>query len=385
MSRFTTDDLTAERIRALVRNGEPEAQDLEYKSAPNDAMANTSGGLLLFGIQEIRENGKNTGIPDSIIGLEDGAIDELVRGLGDKIRSGIDPHIRGLDTRTVPVDGTVVVAVLVPHSIDGPHQLVDKKQFYARSERANYLMTVDQIRWAFMWSHGLADASRRFVAKRLDLVRQNRTPLSMWERSNTRVVMHVIPFSALSQDKRIDLRPDFKDSVDVGLLDGGFQLRRNNIDGAVIADGVPGRGELPSQYTQLFRDGTVEAVWAGIEAGPRLEPEQFVSAWALEHAIHRVLASSIAFFKKKGIGPSASVWVSLLGMKGLTLLSSTRAIPRDGCTFDRDEIVLDELVIEELDEDLLKSVRPLFDSFWRAAGHDASPNFDADGRYKVRD
>ena len=78
-------EVTLEDLNGLVQAQIPESPTLEYKEAlPGradgerkefladvSALANTSGGVIIFGIREERDpEGRKTGTPESLIGLQ---------------------------------------------------------------------------------------------------------------------------------------------------------------------------------------------------------------------------------------------------------------------------------------------------------------------------
>ena len=104
------DGITFDDVQALVDTGEAERDDLEYKAELPDwtkkgegkkeflkdvcAMANDRGGWLVYGVSELEdEDGKNTGVPDQLVGIACANEDEEKRRLRDIVRNGIAPRI----------------------------------------------------------------------------------------------------------------------------------------------------------------------------------------------------------------------------------------------------------------------------------------------------
>ena len=96
-------------IEALIANEVSESQDLEYKeklpSGNKDekkefladvvAMANAIGGVIVYGIAERRDDGRPTGLPDRVAGLDVQNTDSETLRLENMLRAGIDPRISG--------------------------------------------------------------------------------------------------------------------------------------------------------------------------------------------------------------------------------------------------------------------------------------------------
>jgi len=105
-------------LEALVRDQVPESVVLDYKErlpeatpgarrdflADVAAMANTRGGVLLYGAREARdtEAGK-TDLPEAIVGLAGESAAEAQLRLEQTIRSGLDPPLTGCIVRTFPL------------------------------------------------------------------------------------------------------------------------------------------------------------------------------------------------------------------------------------------------------------------------------------------
>ena len=140
-------DLTFAHIQAALDAGMTEAADLDWKAgippAQSDealtefakdvaAMANSGGGLLVYGIKEDRGTGEAAAIKSV-----DGS-DEAQRRLRQALNARIRPLVSGLDMiPLVSPDGQSTVLVLaVPRSPDVPHFVGDRK----RSMGAPYRM-----------------------------------------------------------------------------------------------------------------------------------------------------------------------------------------------------------------------------------------------------
>src|ERR1700752_3772232 len=132
------DEIDENDLQRLQMNGVSESQSLEYKQAlPGgtdqekkefladiSSFANTSGGDLVFGIVELRENGKSTGLPERIEGLANVNPDADGLRLESAIRDGIAPKLPGVRLRWVPgFPAGPVLVIRVPRSWAGPHMV----------------------------------------------------------------------------------------------------------------------------------------------------------------------------------------------------------------------------------------------------------------------
>ena len=120
-------DIGPEDFQQLVTNKVAESRTLEYKQslpgatdgekkeflADVSSFANSVGGDLLYGIMEAREDGKTTGIPESVEGLADVNGDAETRRLENMLRDGVQPRLQG--RRTHP---TLLPQKHVPRDLD---------------------------------------------------------------------------------------------------------------------------------------------------------------------------------------------------------------------------------------------------------------------------
>ncbi|KLN71422.1 MULTISPECIES: ATP-binding protein [Rhodococcus] len=130
--------ITDEMIDAAVADGISETGDLDWKSElppikalpqsdfPKDiaAMANTGGGVIVYGITETQKAA--TGRRD--VG---GLTQELERALRSAAVTAISPPVFGLGIHQIGAIGNQVVAIVVDASVDGPHLIYRGEYFGA--------------------------------------------------------------------------------------------------------------------------------------------------------------------------------------------------------------------------------------------------------------
>jgi len=129
-------------ISALVDNEVKESRTLEYKErlpgntdddkkeflADVSSLANASGGHLLFGVKEKRdEDGRATGRPEVAHGLAKINTDLEIGRLENILRDGLDPRVPGVRFREIAgfPKGPVIIAH-VPKSWSAPHMVTYK-------------------------------------------------------------------------------------------------------------------------------------------------------------------------------------------------------------------------------------------------------------------
>lgn len=130
-------DLSYEIIRAARDQGVVESDGLDWKRTlpgkePGDldkfatdvaAMANTGGGIIVYGVAE--EHG--TSRAREIVGVD--ASDAAQRRLRQIANNRIDPIVPGVEMVSLTGDGKSVLVLSVPRSPDAPHMIGQRESF----------------------------------------------------------------------------------------------------------------------------------------------------------------------------------------------------------------------------------------------------------------
>src|SRR5262245_14494167 len=110
-------EIVASDLDELVTAGRGEGRTIDYKSSlPGGSdddrreflydvtsLANTHGGDLIYGVEELQsEGGKNLGIPKAIAGIRIESREAVQQRLDSMMRSAIDPRIPGVALHWVP-------------------------------------------------------------------------------------------------------------------------------------------------------------------------------------------------------------------------------------------------------------------------------------------
>jgi predicted HTH transcriptional regulator len=125
----------------------PSTKDSDVKNLLADvsAFANSSGGTILFGIEE------DEGEPTVVTGI--GSIDaKAVERLSNIIGNSLDPPLRGFDFDLIETkEGKRVLVLRIKQSPSAPHMLNYKgsQKFYSRGVAGNVPMGSYEIRAAF--------------------------------------------------------------------------------------------------------------------------------------------------------------------------------------------------------------------------------------------
>lgn len=137
-------------------------------------------------------------------------------------------------------------------------------------------------------------------------------------------------------------------------------------------------------YTQIFRNGSLEATKAGIVK--KLKGRVFIIGLALEKDIFQQLWPYIDGLRDIGVPPPLIIMFTLEGVKGAdyavvdyTVMDDLRGNYEP--PLPDDVLFLPECVLEDYGTALEyhKAVRPAFDALWNAIGYSKSQFFDENG------
>ncbi len=222
------DEWNYDIIQDYVEKGYLETNTFEFKASikssnPTDnmgivettcAFANTEGGFIIFGVEDIRKSDK-----DRIIGVRNS---DLAKEFGDRI-SGINPTV-DFDFSNPPIKipgkDTVIFITQIKKSDLRPHIKVDVGKFFFRTNKGNKQMSYEQIKQEFLnYEERLNQINLLYIELLSNLtIAENleedtseettptdigfRTPMYQFD---TTVISSIIPkiFTLLSKDKSI--------------------------------------------------------------------------------------------------------------------------------------------------------------------------------------
>jgi hypothetical protein len=379
------EEITFEDIQALLDNEVAESRTLEYKSilppkADKDsekipflaevcALANTEGGDIVFGIDE------DKGFPNDLIGLEIDDQDKEILRLEEAVKSGIEPRIMQLQSKFVEsLDHKKFLILRIGKSWNAPHRVSykDHSRFYKRSSAGKYIMDISEIRSAFLLSEQIQERIRGFRNHRVSMLKaDNDLPVQMYP--GGKLSLHLIPLTSFTENFNYSIEDDRKYRhflPPFSRTGGNF---RYNLDGILIYDK---HEEKTIAYTQFFRNGIIEAVlslswWCNSEDNyiDRSYEDDIIKAFKY-----------IELYKELEIEPPIYFFISLIGVKNYRFHVNRTSQPLKNI-LDRDDIILPEGLIESLDIDPAKILRPFFDMVWNAYGFKRSYNYNEQGEW----
>jgi predicted HTH transcriptional regulator len=172
-------------LLALISNAVSEGRTIDYKRelpgnsdgekkeflADVSSFANTSGGDLIFGMDEVE------GLPTQLTGFQSANADIEIQRLDSILAFGIDPRIRY--SAKIIQGGVRSLFIRVERSWIGPHRVIFKghDRFYGRNSAGKYSLDVNQLRSAFTFSSTVTERIRAFRVDRIISLSNNDTPI----------------------------------------------------------------------------------------------------------------------------------------------------------------------------------------------------------------
>jgi len=373
------DQVTLASLEQLTRSKARESRFIDYKSEWNlgsdrakmefladvSAFANTEGGLLVYGMTE------KDGVAHSIDGLKGFARDQEQLRAEHVLARGLEPRLESVEFAQVDLaDDRIVFLVRISRSANGPHMVSDNGRFYRRIAGGRLPMDVEEVRAAFTRGPQAGNRADEFRRARVELISAGKTGARLWTRSVA--VLHFVPqtpVKALDVRRGIDL-PELRPPGQISGYD--HQMTR---DGLLVPSHI-GDGTVAS-YVRLFKDGSIEAVLAGISANQRIDA-------AYEGAMRQALDRCGKVVTKLGIPPPFMAMLTLVNVQGHAFWREPSGIPlrRRESTIESTNLLLPAVAVEVLPFDVDALLKPAFDEVWHACGSFGSPHFDEAGHWR---
>jgi hypothetical protein len=405
--------ITESDLQTLIDGQMAERKDLEYKQSlpkiadkdndkkhgksPDDekrefladvsSLANTIGGYLIFGIKE------QDGFPIELCGIQVENVDAEKLRLESILQEGLSPRIPGIEVGKIALSSKEdsILILRIPRSFLAPHRVIYKRygHFYARNSAGKYSMDVPELRTAFTLSSTITERIRDFRAERLSRISVGYETPAPLDPQLGKIVLHLVPFNAFGFEKYIDFTPAW--NVGNWRLLQPFTLQsrvnadnvRYNFDGIASVVTLSSPANLsPSAYTQIFRNGSIEIVDESILLN-EYNKHNFQGA-TYERQIVKALQDYKDLLSLLGIELPIFIMLSFLHVKGYAITHSQYYANTYGGRkeIDRNNLIVSEIMVEDLNVDLGQLMKPLFDSIWNAIGIPSSPNFNDEGKFE---
>jgi len=380
--------ITETDLESFIQNEVPEDKTLEYKrefplsSKENklkflegiSSFANASGGDLVIGI----EVDKESKLPIAVIGISisDQPLDEIIRGMDDLIRQGIQPRIPYFTIHPINLkNNNFVIIIRIKKSWIGPHRVtLGSDKFYSRGAAGKYPLDVTELRSAFLLSETRIEKIKTFIINRISDIISNETPVPMPD--GAKVILHVIPLAAFDLENTIPLNEKesiIKDLISLDLFPLSVEY---NLHG-VIKSYIRNNTGNSTEYLQFYRNGIIESVSGDHLISYR---DKCIILYRFEDHMIKALDNNLSILKKLNVEPPFLIQISLSNIQGYKLCRSHDMFeePRE---IYKDLIQLPETIIENFENPIDKILHNTFDALSNACGLPKSPNYDNDGNW----
>jgi hypothetical protein len=388
-------------IQELITNSVAENKTLEYKQelkiaavpssddekkeflADVSAFANTEGGDIIYGISE-----KNS-IPKDIIGIEIIKTDELSRKIDNLIRDGLQPRIAH-QIKILPISGNKYILLLhMEKSWNRPHRVIlgGSTAFYARNSKGKYLLDTFELRDMFNISNTLITKINSFKNERILFILDGNAPVPISQKGN--VILHFIPFDAFNPMRQENIKMLQEKSGNLGLLHWKGWNTKYNLNGYLLYSSATSKQNLSYDYTQIFRNGSIEAVdgllFSAHEVSPHF-PEKNIPMYTFEESVLHYFKKVIDYFKSINIQPPVYFSISLINVLGYSIPenNSIYSMVWGKSVIDTDIVKLPESIITDFDIKPESILQPMYDIIYNACGCERSNNFDEQGNFILR-
>jgi hypothetical protein len=388
-------------IQELITNSVAENKTLEYKqelriatvpSSDNEkkefladvsAFANTEGGDIIYGISE-----KNS-IPKDIIGIEITRTDELSRKIDNLIRDGLQPRIAH-QIKILPISGNKYILLLhIEKSWNRPHRVIlgGSTAFYARNSKGKYLLDTFELRDMFNISNTLITKINSLKNERILSILDGNAPVPISQKGN--VILHFIPFDSFNPMREANIKMLQEKSDNLGLLYWKGWNTKYNLNGYLLYSPVTSKENLSYDYTQIFRNGSIEAVDGLLFSTHEVSshfPEKNIPIYDFEKSVLYYFKKVINYFKSVNIQPPVYFSISLINVFGYSIPENNPiySMVWGKSVIDTDIVKLPESIINDFDIKPESILQPMYDIIYNACGCERSNNFDEQGNFILR-
>jgi hypothetical protein len=350
------------------------AADADKRETLKDisAFANAAGGHLIIGIEE------QNGIPVSIPGIAGTNPDDVVLRLEQMARNGLEPRIPGLRMRAIPLaSGAVCFVVRIPRSWNPPHRVSAQgaNRYWIRNSGGAHEASLDELRTLFTQGSTAIDRAIEFSDRRLTEISSGRggRPLQ----AGGRLIVHVVPLAAVITRINLNLEAVYAAYQSFRPIGSMGMSPRFNLHGFVNERG----GDQNHGYTQIFRNGIVEATKASIVRD--VQGRRVIPGIGIEQHLFEVLPGYLDGLRDLGISPPLAVLITLQGVAGAAYAVKNGPWPEPEPPIDQDTLRLPDCYIQDFgsSDDYHRALRPAIDALWNSAGYSAAQTFDGNGRW----
>lgn len=352
----------------------PDQSEAGVQELLRDAVsfANSLGGHVMYGVTTLE--GSAIDMP----GLDRAQIEEALPWMDRALQTGVAPQIPGIQFSVAPLEsGGSVLMLSIPKTWAGPHMVVFRQssRFYSRNSSGAYLLDVDELRTAFVLSETLSEKLREFRLDRVSTIFNRDVSVKLTPAPKT--VLHILPVASFRQGFRIDLEEVAKQGELIRPMMANGLVSHYNYHGFVNFSSTEHHA---FSYLQVFRNGCLEAV-----EGQMLENRdgrRLISSIEYEAEIIRCGSRLMELLRRLKIDPPYMVMLSVLGVREYSIFVESLRWQSQSRAIERDNLYLDEVVVDNPEQEFSQTMHPIFDQLWNASGWAGSMNYDKEGKWR---
>ena len=376
------ESIDAAALQALIDNGVPESTTLEFKretygNADADkkellkdvsAFANTLGGDLLLGIEDEK------GVAKAITPLAIEDLDKEIQRLTSILQTTLEPALIGLRMQRIRVAGGEVIHIRVPRSFTPPHRIIFRgsNRFFGRNSAGAHELSMPDLRRLFGQERDMYEQARAFVGERLLRIQAGDTPVPVIQ-TGSGFLFHLLPVMDVARERRIEIK-DLKAAEPhlrpMGARGWGARVTLEGLNVYRVAPDHLG-------YTQVFRNGCIEAYWADAIRGH--DGRRVVPSVAGPKEILQSLKQYARALSELGAAAPVQLQLQYFGAEGTELGVDPMLVIDPPTPPLGNAIILPPATLYSVDDEdeLMATFREQMDFLWNAFGYEKCFYFDA--------
>lgn len=371
--------IQASHVEELQRREIREDRTLDYKEKmplenrddkhellkDTTALANASGGTLLYGVAE--GDGDERGLIKALPGLTIN-VDAAHGVIENLLRDSVDERIMGVLHRAIPNgEGRPFYVIRVPPSPLAPHMVtIGQPRFYLRGNTASDPMNARQIKEVALRASTAEDRALAVAAQRRDILKDRATKRRNLNGTpnpdKDHIALHTVPFFPRPGGWELADKETAARLIQVS----AFGYRQQHSDPRYAQDGM--YVEHSRRYVAFLRSGAVEFHQYDILAREREGSPRVFRSWWLEQEVIEAL-DECAGLTGDGLLPlPALVSLTLSGVSSSVILRHPRHWGPTERPLEEDTIVTTPFFIHEWGADAERQLRRAFDEIQQAYG-----------------
>lgn len=373
----------------LIDGGVGESQQLDYKltfALSNDddkrsvladatAMANTSGGIIFFGVETQRDaHGSDTGVPIGLPGLANLNFDVESLKITNTLRDAAEPSLTTqIFVKDIPLaNGNKVLALGVSRSYLAPHRAAYKglNRFYRRSQSGNYQPEVAELRRMFLEQHAWAVEAGAFADLRASGIVGGMSGLV--QTAEPVLVVHLLPLGRLDSVFDMKGRKEELGKLFMPFKASGFSWEYN-LEG--VRAFAPNRTETVWSYCQICRNGVVEFASRSFGEPRTQENPQYIWANEVATVLRTRLPETVARMRSAlKVEPPYLIIIRLLNVDNARLATGKAAFHMNvDHPIEAPAVVLPPIFVDDPAAFGVTQIDDALDVLWQSAGYSEVP------------